>query len=288
MNAQNEMTYRNQSMTGSMMDRARDWLAAFVQYYRLELAVDVQYRAITAIWMIGAILEPLIFLAVWSTVAVAQGGAVDGMTPSDFAAYYIAAFLVGEVTYSWNVWDYDEYVRNGDLSAHLMRPVHPMTYSIASNLSDKSVRMVMVLIATVAMALIFRPTFHFTLWNLVAFAPALLLATALYFACDFLVAFTAFWTTSTAAAARTWDTAFIFFSGYFAPLQLFPAAFQTVAWLLPFRWILAFPVELLLGQLTQREVLTGLAIQVAWLVILCVGMAFMWKTGVRRYQAVGG
>jgi len=272
----------------NMLQGAREWLAALVQYYRLELAVDVQYRSITVIWVLGAIIEPLIFLAVWSTVAVAQGGSIDGMTPSDFAAYYIAAFVVGEATYTWNVWDYDEYVRKGDLSAHLMRPIHPMTYSIASNLSDKSVRMGMVLIAALAMTFFFRPNFHFVPWSLLVFAPALLLATALYFACDFLVAFTAFWSTSTAAFGRAWDTLFLFFSGYIAPLQLFPALFQSVAWFLPVRWILTFPVELLLGALTPREAIVGLGMQTLWLGILSVCVAVMWRRGVRRYQAVGG
>lgn len=258
------------------------------QQYRLELASVLQYRASTAIWMIGAILEPMIFLVIWSTVAIAQGGSVDGLTPASFAAYYIAAFFVGEMTYSWNVWDYERYVRDGKLSAHLLRPVHPFTINIAANLANKSYRMLIVFAATLLLCLIFRPAFDFSLWSMLSFIPALLLATALFFVCDLLVAMVAFWTTSTSAAARAWDTVFILFSGYFAPLQIFPPAFQAVAWVLPFRWTLAFPVELVLGALTPREALGGMAMQLFWLGVLSGLVMLAWRRGIRRYGAVGG
>lgn len=272
----------------SRLQRLRAWFAILAQQFRLELAIDLHYRAFTAIWMISAVLDPIVFLVVWTTVARAQGGSVDGMTPADFAAYYIAVFIVGEMTYSWNVWDYENYVKRGDLSAHLLRPVHPFTVNLAANLANKSMRMVIVLSAALLMALLFRPAFHFAAWSLLLFLPALLLAAALYFACDLLAALSAFWWTSTSAVGRTWDTVFLLLSGYVAPLQLFPAALGTITWVLPFRWMLAFPVELLLNTLTPYDAMVGLGMQVAWLAVVSALLGLGWKVALRHYAAVGG
>ena len=96
-------------------------------YYQLKTssAVNLQYRAANLIWLIGAVLEPVIYLAVWDTVAKAQGGSVEGFTTSDFAAYFIALMVVDRLTFTWIMWEYEFMIREGTLARRLMRPLHP-------------------------------------------------------------------------------------------------------------------------------------------------------------------
>jgi ABC-2 type transport system permease protein len=79
----------------------------------------------------------------------------------------------------------------------------------------------------------------------------------------------------------------LFLSGQMAPLTLFPRPIQILASLLPFRYMIGYPVELLLGRLKPIETLTGLAAQVVWLGISLVLIRIVWRTGVRNYSAVG-
>ena len=44
--------------------------------------------------MIGMVVEPVVYLVVWSTIAEQSGGSVGGYTPATFAAYYIVWTLV--------------------------------------------------------------------------------------------------------------------------------------------------------------------------------------------------
>jgi ABC-2 type transport system permease protein len=60
-----------------------------------------------------------------------------------------------------------------------------------------------------------------------------------------------------------------------------------VAHILPFRWTIGFPVEILLGRLTPAQVLTGFAIQAAWLLVGALLVKFAWRASVKRYSAVG-
>ena len=48
----------------------------YVQQFRTSLASMLQYRASLVIWLIGHVVEPLIYLVVWSTVSRAHGGGV--------------------------------------------------------------------------------------------------------------------------------------------------------------------------------------------------------------------
>ena len=90
----------------------------------------IQYRASGLIWMIGAVLDPIIFLVVWSVAARASGGTVGGMAPSDFAAYYIVLMLVNHLTFTWIMEVFQYRIQYGNFNAELLRPVHPIHMDI--------------------------------------------------------------------------------------------------------------------------------------------------------------
>lgn len=271
--------------TGS---RLSEWSVLLRAHLAESFAREVQYRASSYLAMVGAIADPIILLAVWSAVAAAQGGAVDGMTPHDFAAYFIAAFIVGELTYSFLMFEYDHYISEGSLSYRLLRPTPIAVQDLCDNLCSKAVRMVIIVPAVVLIAAFFRPQINWQPWSLLLFLPATALALALYFALDYGVAICAFWTTRNSAINRLFNTLFILLSGYFAPLELYPQWILTLTWLLPFRWIIAFPIQLLLGQLTRQQTAVGLLMQVLWLSGLTLLVLQFWRISVRRFTSVGG
>jgi ABC-2 type transport system permease protein len=234
------------------------------------------------------VLDPVIYLIVWSTVAVASGGQVGGYTTGDFAAYFIVLMLVNHLTYTWIMWEYEYRVREGTLSGALLRPVHPIHADIAENLSSKMVSTPGILVAAVILSLIFHPTFHFIGWAVAAFVPAVALAFVLRFLFEWTLALAAFWTTRVSALNQMYFVAMLFLSGQVAPLALFPPALQTVASALPFRWMISFPVELLLGKLTPQQTLTGFAAQAVWLLLSLGLVRIVWRAGVRVYSAVSG
>ena len=48
----------------------------YAQQFKTTFAAMLQYRASLVIWMIGHVLEPLVYLIVWSTVSNSAGGSV--------------------------------------------------------------------------------------------------------------------------------------------------------------------------------------------------------------------
>jgi hypothetical protein len=105
----------------------------YAQQFKVTMASFIQYRAALVIWLIGHVLEPLIYLVVWSTVSRSAGGSVGGFTAADFAAYFIVLMIVNHMTYTWIMYEYEYRVRQGTLSFDLLRPVHPIHSDIADN-----------------------------------------------------------------------------------------------------------------------------------------------------------
>ncbi len=257
------------------------------QQFRTTFASFVQYRASIFIWMIERILEPLIYLVVWSVVSRSTGGSVGGFTPGTFAAYFITTMLVAQATYTWVMYEYEYRIRHGSLSFALLRPIHPIHTDLVENVSSKLITMPLMLGAAALLIALFKPEFSFTPWAVVAFVPSLLLAFGVKFIVEWTLALSAFWTTRVSAINQGYFVASLFLSGQMAPLALLPRPLQVLAAALPFRWTISFPVELLLGRLTPGQALVGFGAQVAWLGLGLLLLRVVWRAGVRVYSAVG-
>ncbi len=77
-------------------------------------------------------------------------------------------------------------------------------------------------------------------------------------------------------------------SGGLFPLEVFGDTLQTIFNLLPFKYIISFPINIINGKLDLSLVWNGLFMQLLWICILTVIAALMWKRGTRKYIAVGG
>ena len=98
----------------------------YTTLFRTDLAVQFQYRGAMVIWLIGRVIEALVFLSVWTAVAESQGGQAGGFSAGDFAAYYIIMMMMGHLTFTWFMYEFEFRVRSGSFSPLLLQPLHPI------------------------------------------------------------------------------------------------------------------------------------------------------------------
>ncbi len=233
-------------------------------------------------WMIPL----LVYLLVWS--AAAEEGTAAGLDREELVGYYVVLILVNQVTFSTNNWTVGDGIRYGRLNFLLVRPLSPFYDALASEVAVKVVFMTFALPLTGLLALLLRPSLPLAAGSILAFLPALVLAWALRFLWGYWLALLSFWASRADALLSLQESLVFLLGGQVAPIVLLPAGMQQLAIVLPFRYMLSFPVEILAGQLEGSAIWTGLAIQAAWLLLalaLCVGL---WRAGLRRYSAVGG
>lgn len=254
---------------------------------RTELAVMLQYRAAMLIWLLGLLLQPVVYLVVWLTVARSRDGSVGDFDEPGLAAYYIVFMVVNHVTFDWHMHEMGWRVRSGSFSPLLLQPLHPIHRDLTSNIAYKLLTLVVVVPAAGLLTWYFEPAFDTPGWALVAFVPAIVLAFLMRFALEWTVALLAFWVTDTSGLNNLYWITGMFLTGKVAPLSLMPEWVQMSASILPFRWMVSFPVELLLGRVSQSQAMTGLAAQAIWLVLALGVLSLCWQRAARRYSAVG-
>ncbi len=253
--------------------------------WRLGVQEAFAYRASLAVWILTSSF-PLVSLALWS--ALAREGPIGDYGGEEFVAYFVAAFLIRQLSAAWVVLDLDRQIRTGELNPLLMRPFHPVLHHAVINLSAIPIRAVLalpiglvVLIAAGGIRLSSDPA-------LLALVPvAIVGAFLINFLAQLVVGCLAFWLTSASALFDVWIGLFIVLSGYSVPTSLFPVALRDTVRLLPFHAGLGFPVELLVGQLDRTEALAGLGLQALWIILLGGLAALLWRRGLRAYGAEG-
>jgi ABC-2 type transport system permease protein len=269
-------------------DLAPIHLDALRAQFRASLAVQFQYRAAQVIWLLFFVLQPAMYLSIWSAVAQSTGGQVGGYAPRDLAAYFLVNMWVIHLTFNGVLVFFEGRVRRGEFSPLLLRPIHPIFADIADNLAYKTLTVPLLALATLGLVIVFQPRLDPPGWALAACAPALLLAFVVRFLNGWMVALCAFWLTRTQAVIQAYLLLLLFLGGQAMPLALLPDWVQSIAWLSPFRWILAFPTELLMGRVTPAEALAGLGMQLLWTAASLLLLRLCWRAAVRRYAAVGG
>ncbi len=246
----------------------------------------LQARSFFFLLAFGWMVPPLIYLAVW---AMAAGeGEVAGLNRGQFVTYYLVLIIVNQLTYAQTNWTLGDLIRGGYLNVLLLRPLHPVWDTIANEIAGKGVFLLFVAPVTAVLALLLRPEWTPVMVNVLAFVPALALAWLLRFLWGYWLALLAFWTTDFSAMLAVQDALIFLLAGQVAPVAVLPPALQTLAVVLPFRYMLGFPVEVLTNQLDSAALSFGLVMQAAWTGITAVLALALWRRGVRRYEAVGG
>jgi ABC-2 type transport system permease protein len=261
-------------------------LRALPALFRIGFAQAVAYRAEFVVWLLSTNM-PLVMLALWS--AVARDGPVGRFGQAEFTAYFLAALVVRLLTGAWVIWELNFEIRQGTLAYRLLRPVHPLLVYACENIAAMPLRIVLALpIALALFVTVGRTQLTHDPLLLALFPVAVFGGWLITFLAMSVIGALAFWMESATSLFELWLGLFGVFSGYLVPLELFPGWVQGIARVLPFRYMLAFPTELLVGMLPRPRALADLGVQ--WLLVAALFLLTreMWRLGTRRFAAYGG
>jgi ABC-2 type transport system permease protein len=261
-------------------------LRAMPTLLRVGFADALAYRAELVVWLLSTNMA-LVMMALLT--AVAREAPVGRFGQRDFVAYYLATLVVRLVTGAWVVWEANMEIRQGTLAFRLLRPIHPLVHYAAENIAAVPLRAAIAL--PIALLLLVavggdRVTHDPLLWAV--FTVSLLGAWLITFLAMSVIAALAFWVDSATSVAQVWFGLFTLLSGYVMPLEIFPPWLAETARWLPFRYMMAFPVETVIGMTPRREALLQLGVQWLFVAALALAARGAWRAGLRRYSAFGG
>jgi ABC-2 type transport system permease protein len=250
--------------------------------FGLYLAYMLEYRAEICLWVLSSVL-PLILLGVWAQAA--SSGAFT-LTRVDFIRYFIAVFVVRQFSLVWVIWEFEELVVSGKLSQLLLQPLNPIWRFLASHVTERVVRMPLVLIVVGLCFWMYPEAIGLPdAVNVLSAGGLLVLAFLVRFFMQYAMSMLAFWSERAAAIEELWFVVYLFLSGLVAPLDVYPESIRRLTELTPFPYLIYYPVNLLLGH--GMPFARGLCVLLGWGSAAWVLQRILWRRGLLRYSAMG-
>ncbi len=263
-------------------------LKIYKNFWLVNWAEQWQYRANLLMYLFYWLVSPIIYLAVWTSIANSKGN-VKGYTANDFITYYLLLLVVDQITSNIVIHILADKIMDGAISSEIIKPVHPvLTSTLVYNVAFKALNFIGFLPIWVALNFLFKPNYAAITWqNILLAVPFLIAGFAISFLISAVITSVAFWTTRVYSIHEFYFALVVLFSGQFVPLTLMPEMIQSIARYLPFQLMIYFPIELLLGRLAPGEILHGVGLAVFWFTFAVVAFKIVWKRGLKQYSAVG-
>lgn len=263
-------------------------LRIYQRLWQVNWAEQWQYRANLMMYQLYWLVSPIVYLAVWVTIANTQGN-VSGLTANDFITYYLTLLIVDQLTSDITIHILAYKIQDGTLSGDLLRPIHPiLTGTLVNNLAFKALSFLVLIPIWFILVLLFQPDFHsVTIGSVLLAGPAVVIGFLTSFLLGASVTCLAFWTTRVNAISEFYFALITLFSGQFVPLQLMPPVIQQLAQYLPFQMFKYVPIQIILERHEPGAIVRDYAVGIVWLGLSWLIFRWVWRAGVKRFSAVG-
>jgi len=247
------------------------------------------YRGMMVVWTFQSLMMPTVLLLAWLSVERLEGSAYD---QGDYLLYFLGMPIVTSLTMAWIQGTFPAQIRDGTLSRDLLKPIHPLWNHVFEHIAYKVMQFIYILPAPILGFWYFYdqlPPIDLTPAHLLLMGLALALAIVLRFLMNTVIALIGFWIEHVETLNLVVNSAlWAILGGMVVPVETFPPLMKQIAGLLPYRYTLSFPLEILRGHLSSADLWQGMALAIAWIVALLALSSQLWRRGLKEYSAYGG
>ena len=267
------------------------WLKKYTQAFQLGIQVALEYRINFMISLISAAYPIFIQTFMWTAIYQnANEQAVYGYTYRQMIAYTFMAGLIARIVRTGFEYDIMDDIKNGKYSKFLVQPIGYFPYRLANFLGQKLPNLAMILgilvIVLIGLNTLWGVSLQFV--QVLAFLVTLLLAVILNFLIFYCFSAVAFWIFEIGFLFEGIRITTILLSGGIFPLEVFGPKFVTFSNLLPFKYTINYPINVLNGKIPADQIIPGLLIQCVWIGLSWALARVLWHEGGKHYVAVGG
>lgn len=224
--------------------------------------------------------------SVWEAVYAGRS-VVDGVSAHTLLVYLTIAALGGWFLPTLTAWTIQERVLSGDIALDLVRPFNFLKQVFAQDIGSAwgvAPTLVVFVPAAVLVGSLDPPSPVSFMLYLVSYALGFLVSSLI----GMHIGLLAFWIQQVNGIRAIVGVSSGFLSGALVPLWLMPDGIRVVFQFLPFQALAFLPASIYSGQVSGRDVMEPLAIQVLWIAILLVTVRLMWGRAQERIVIHGG
>ena len=259
--------------------------------FRLVFLERSAYRVNFCLEIAGGILSILIVVFLWLAVYRFSGRAeLGGFSLAEMITYLLGGGVINSflLTTAENP-ETSQAIQEGSLSNLLIQPISPYWVWLLRDLAGKTYLGLIGLAGYAIVSLFFRDLLVFCSdpLRLILFAVALVAAALLQYLMFEALNLLAFWVENTYGIRFTMRVIMEVVGGAIIPLSFFPPLLQEAFGLLPFPYLVYFPMQIYLNKVDLAEIVAELGRIAVWMAALAGLNAFLWRKGLSRYTAMG-
>lgn len=266
-------------------------MSKLLNIFTTSITQEFAYRANFIMWRVRNVLSIFLVFFLWDIVFRDPSRILFGYDRGKIMTYVLGLVVVKALVLSARTVDVSGEISNGNIINLLLRPINIFKYWATRDISSKALNLLFAIFEAVFLYLILKLPFYLQTDPLLIFGFILsvVLAMAIFFCLMFIVTSITFWAPEMAWGAQFLITVVIveFLSGSLFPLDIFPSGVQTFLNMTPFPYMIFFPLQIYLGNITGTALIKGIGISVAWTLMLFLFMKYIWGRGLKVYQAYG-
>ncbi|TDL48847.1 hypothetical protein E2R60_26010 [Paenibacillus dendritiformis] len=271
--------------------RFRNAASKYGAAFKIGLQASMEYRLQFLIGLVSLVFPIGIQSLIWTAVYRSSAdGVLYGYDYNQMILYTLLSGIVTKLVMTQLEHTIAEDIKSGGLNAYLVRPISYFGYRLSAYAGSRVIPDTVLLGLVAAVLLVAVRYGHAPLppVRLALFAAALLLAAAVQFLLSYAIC---------ALAFRLAEISYFFVitglivqivSGGIVPLEVFGETVNGWFSVLPFKYTIYFPVNVLTGRIPASEALGGIAIQCGWIALLAGAAHIAWRLGLKRYVGLGG
>lgn len=267
------------------------WLRKYSRTFEMGFEVALEYRLNFAISLISAAYPIFIQSFLWTAIyRNSSESELFGYTYRQIIAYTFLAGLVSRIVRTGFEYEIMDDVKSGKFSKFLVQPLGYFPYRLANFFGQKLISLVMIL-AIMVVVLIGLNVFwdiSLELSRILLFLLTLALAMTLNFLIFYCISSIVFWIVEIGFLFEGVRITIILLSGGIFPLEVFGQRFIQITNLLPFKYTVNYPINVLNGKIPAGDIAPGMFMQGIWIAACLVLANYLWRVGSKRFVAVGG
>ena len=270
---------------------ARGSLGVYLAYVRVSFLGILAYRMRYYTGIVTYVLFVSVHYFIWKAVysGFPQGHRIHEFTLEQMITYIAVGWIARSLYFSNIDEQIEEYVRSGEISAYLIRPVNFHFLMLSQAAGETLFRLLFFTAPIACVILLFYPVKPpADLLHAVFFLLATICSFFVFAEINFLVGLLAFAWKSIDGVMRAKYFLVQLLSGLLIPLPFFPGWLSSALAYSPLAIISYLPLKVYLGVLSPRETLLAFVQMLLWVTILMLASQWCWKRVVQKLTVQGG
>ncbi len=268
-----------------LLQNPKQFIRVTYETIKVFLSVELTHRNQIIAWLIADSFQPFILAVLWTSVARNNGA----FTVEQMVTYFFMIVIVSKFTKDYS----DQFVTNkimyGEFSKYLVKPFNYLSEALGISIASKILRLVILVPFLAVIYIFFKDMIVLDLsaFNVLLFILSICFAFILNFLLGNTFALVAFFVKQILGIRSFYENVVTFLSGEVIPLIAMPIWAISFVIVLPFRYTLSFPVEIITGQLHSFEISRGFYLAIAWIIILTVTYKILYRLAIKKYESEG-